>query len=102
MNSFRAYRIYNEQGRIEGRLETGTLDDLPQGEVTIRVEYSSVNYKDALAATGTGRIIRHFPLIAGIDVAGWRQGFPEEGLLQPRIRLLGANRTRGGASKPEA
>jgi len=70
MNKFRAYRIYNEHERIEGRLEKCTLDALPPGEVTIRVEYSSVNYKDALAATGKGRIIRQFPLIAGIDVAG--------------------------------
>ena len=70
MNKFRVYRVYNEQGRIEGRLETGTLEDLPAGDVTIQAEYSSVNYKDALAATGTGKIIRHFPLIAGIDVAG--------------------------------
>ena len=70
MNKFRAYRIYNEQGRIEGRLETGMLDDLPPGEVIIQSEYSSVNYKDALAATGTGSIIRNFPVIAGIDVAG--------------------------------
>ena len=70
MNKFRAYRVYNEHERIEGRLETSTLDALPPGEVTIRAEYSSVNYKDALAATGKGRIIRKFPLIAGIDVAG--------------------------------
>jgi NADPH2:quinone reductase len=70
MNKFRVYRVYSEKGRIEGRLETGTLGDLSPGAVTLRAEYSSVNYKDALAATGTGRIIRRFPLIAGIDVAG--------------------------------
>ncbi|MGH8119717.1 MAG: oxidoreductase [Gammaproteobacteria bacterium] len=70
MNKFRVYRVYNEQDRIEGRLESSTLEALAPGEVTIRAEYSSVNYKDALASTGAGRIIRKFPLIAGIDVAG--------------------------------
>lgn len=70
MTKFKCYRIYDEQGRVTGRLETAALADLPPGEVTIEAEYSSVNYKDALAATGKGRIIRHFPLIGGIDVAG--------------------------------
>ena len=70
MNKFRVYRVYSEQGRVAGRLESGTLEDLSPGEVTLRAEYSSVNYKDALAATGAGKIIRHFPLVAGIDVAG--------------------------------
>jgi NADPH2:quinone reductase len=70
MNKFRVFRVYSEKGRIEGRLETGTLEGLSPGEVTLRAEYSSVNYKDALAATGAGKVIRHFPLIAGIDVAG--------------------------------
>jgi NADPH2:quinone reductase len=47
-----------------------TLDDLSPGDVVIRAAYSSVNYKDALAATGTGKILRRFPLIGGIDVSG--------------------------------
>jgi len=70
MDHFKAYRVYNEQGKTQGKLETVALDDLSPGEVVIKAEYSSVNYKDALAATGTGKIIRKFPLIAGIDVAG--------------------------------
>jgi len=45
-------------------------NELPGGEVSIRAEWSSVNYKDALAATGAGKIIREFPLVGGIDVAG--------------------------------
>ena len=70
MDTFRAFRIFNEGGKIGGRLVQATLDELSQGDVVIRAAYSSVNYKDALAATGTGRIVRRFPLIGGIDVAG--------------------------------
>ncbi len=70
MTEFRAYRVYNDGGTVQGRLERTTLDKLSPGEVVIRAEYSSVNYKDALAATGAGKIIRSFPRIAGIDVAG--------------------------------
>jgi acrylyl-CoA reductase (NADPH) len=50
-------------------VETG-LDELDAGEVVVRVQYSSINYKDALAATGAGKIIRRFPCIGGIDLAG--------------------------------
>jgi hypothetical protein len=46
------------------------LDDLSPGEVVIRVSHSSINYKDALAATGAGRILRRYPLVGGIDLAG--------------------------------
>ena len=70
MDQFKVYRVYNEQGKIQGKLEAASLDELSQGNVVIKAEYSSVNYKDALAATGAGKIIRKFPLIAGIDVAG--------------------------------
>ncbi len=45
-------------------------DTLPQGDVTVAVEYSSLNYKDGLAVTGTGKIIRQFPMVPGIDLAG--------------------------------
>ncbi|MDP7692841.1 MAG: oxidoreductase, partial [Vicinamibacterales bacterium] len=70
MDTFNAYRIFDENNTIEGRLVEATLDELSQGEVVIRTAYSSVNYKDALAATGAGKILRRFPLIGGIDVAG--------------------------------
>ncbi|HZI40295.1 MAG TPA: alcohol dehydrogenase catalytic domain-containing protein, partial [Gemmatimonadaceae bacterium] len=70
MQSFKAFRVFNEDGKITARLTDATLDELSAGEVVIKAEYSSVNYKDALAATGTGKIIRTFPLIGGIDVAG--------------------------------
>lgn len=68
---FRAYRVHREDGKkVAGRLEEIGLEDLSPGDVTIRARYSSVNYKDALAATGAGRIMRRFPLVGGIDVAG--------------------------------
>src|SRR2546421_5210376 len=47
-----------------------TLDDLAPGEVVIRVSHSDINYKDALAATGAGKILRRYPLVGGIDLAG--------------------------------
>ncbi len=68
MENFRAFRIHDNDGNAG--IETLHLDDLSDGDVVIRAEYSSVNYKDALAATGTGRILKKFPLIGGIDVAG--------------------------------
>ncbi len=67
---FRAYRIFNEENKIVSRWVDLTLADLGPGEVVIRAAYSSINYKDALAATGAGKIIRRFPCIGGIDVAG--------------------------------
>jgi NADPH2:quinone reductase len=70
MTTFRAFRIFNDDGRINGRLVDASLDELTPGTVVVRVEWSSVNYKDALAATGAGRILRTFPLIGGIDLAG--------------------------------
>jgi acrylyl-CoA reductase (NADPH) len=70
MKKFSAYRIFEENGKSSGRFVELTLDDLDPGEVVIQAHYSSVNYKDALAATGTGKVIRRFPCIGGIDVSG--------------------------------
>lgn len=70
MKSFNAYLIDEKEGKTTAgfvQFDEGRLD---QGEVTIKISCSSVNYKDALAATGTGRIIRRFPCIGGIDMAG--------------------------------
>jgi NADPH2:quinone reductase len=69
-NRFKAFRISQTDSRISGAIVDATLDELTPGEVVIKAAYSSVNYKDALAATGAGKIIRQFPLIGGIDVAG--------------------------------
>jgi NADPH2:quinone reductase len=65
---FRAFRL-REDGS-GGEVVDTRLDDLAAGDVVLRAEYSSVNYKDALAGTGKGKIARHLPLIGGIDVAG--------------------------------
>jgi NADPH2:quinone reductase len=67
---FRAFRVFQEDGRVQGRVVSATLDELSAGDVVIKSAYSSVNYKDALAGTGAGKIIRRFPLIGGIDVSG--------------------------------
>ncbi|MBK7843877.1 MAG: YhdH/YhfP family quinone oxidoreductase [Bdellovibrionales bacterium] len=68
--SFSCYRISSLGGKIQGRLESCQIDELSPGEVIIKAHYSSINYKDALAATGKGKILRKFPLIGGIDVSG--------------------------------
>lgn len=70
MAAFKALRIFNEDGKVASRIVDMTLDELDPGQVVIKAEYSSINYKDALAATGAGKIIRRFPCNGGIDVAG--------------------------------
>lgn len=69
-DTFRAFRIHRDEDRIEARFERLTLEDLSAGEVVVRVAWSSINFKDALAATGRGAILRRFPLVGGIDLAG--------------------------------
>ena len=67
---FHAFRIHDDARGYRSGIEAVTLDDLSPGEVVIRTAYSSVNFKDALAGTGRGKILRRFPLVGGIDVAG--------------------------------
>jgi acrylyl-CoA reductase (NADPH) len=66
--TFRAFRIVDDKG--PGRVVDAAIDELTAGDVVIDVAYSSVNYKDALAGTATGKIVRKFPLVGGIDLAG--------------------------------
>jgi NADPH2:quinone reductase len=68
--AFRAFRIHSEGGRPVARFEQISLADLSAGTVVIRVTHSGINYKDALAATGAGKILRRYPLVGGIDLAG--------------------------------
>jgi putative YhdH/YhfP family quinone oxidoreductase len=70
VEKFRAYRLTEVDKRIRAEFVDLTLDQLDPGDVTVRVAYSSVNYKDALAATGKGRILRRPSCIGGIDFAG--------------------------------
>ena len=68
--NFRAFRIHDDAAGYRSGIETISLGDLNPGEVVVKTAFSSVNYKDALAGTGQGKILRKFPLVGGIDVAG--------------------------------
>ena len=67
---FRACRVFEETGRVAPRLVEMATEELSPGSVVVRVQWSGINYKDALALTGRGKILKRFPLNAGIDAAG--------------------------------
>lgn len=67
---FDAFRIHDDDAGYRSGIEQVSLDELSAGEIVVKTAYSSVNYKDALAGTGRGKILRRFPLVGGIDVAG--------------------------------
>lgn len=69
-DAFPAFRIRNDDAGYRAGIEQVTRDTLTPGDTVIAVKYSSVNYKDALAGTGQGKILRRFPLNGGIDCAG--------------------------------
>jgi len=69
-DTFKAFRIHNDGEGYRSGIENIGIEDVSEGDVTIRGEWSGINYKDALAATGKGQILKTFPLIGGIDVAG--------------------------------
>jgi len=70
MDKFRAFRIDESDGKVVAGIQELTIDELSEGNVVIRVSHSTINYKDALAASGAGRILRRYPLNGGIDLAG--------------------------------
>jgi putative YhdH/YhfP family quinone oxidoreductase len=70
METFQALLARQDGDRITASIETLTASDLPPGEVTIRVLYSSVNFKDALALTPGGGVVRNYPIVPGIDLTG--------------------------------
>jgi putative YhdH/YhfP family quinone oxidoreductase len=70
MEKFKAYRVHEVDKKVSARFEEMSISELDAGEVVIRVAYSCVNYKDALAVTGAGRVIRRFPCVGGIDLSG--------------------------------
>ncbi len=70
MKNFRAFRIDQQDGEITAGFAKLGIDDLTAGNVVVKVSHSTINYKDALAATGAGRILRQYPLNGGIDLAG--------------------------------
>jgi len=70
MTTFSAFRIHADKNAHRAGIEEMKVDDLSPGEIVIKVAYSSVNYKDALAGSGKGKILRQSPLNGGIDVSG--------------------------------
>jgi putative YhdH/YhfP family quinone oxidoreductase len=96
---FQAYRVHNDDQGYRGLVESVALDDLATGDVTIRVRYSGINYKDALAGTGKGKIMRSYPMVGGIDVAGTVMS-SESGRFSPGDEVLvtgaGLSETRDG------
>jgi len=69
-DTFKALVLNQENNRTVASLQELTEADLPAGDVLVAVEYSSLNYKDGLAVTGKGKIVRHFPMVPGVDLAG--------------------------------
>lgn len=69
-NDFQALVLNQHEGKTTAAVQQLTQQDLPEGDVLVQVDYSSINYKDAMAVTGTGKIIRQFPMVPGIDSAG--------------------------------
>jgi len=67
---FNALRIFDDEHGYRSEIVEQSIDEQTEGDVVVRVAYSSINYKDALAATGKGKILRRFPLNGGIDAAG--------------------------------
>lgn len=96
---FNAFRIHNDASGYRSGIESLSLDDLNPGEVVIKTAYSSVNYKDALAGTGEGKILRRFPLVGGIDVAGHVVASTDPGFREGDAVLVtgcGLSETRDG------
>ena len=70
MSSFQALVLREADGRVTPAIETLTEDALPDGDVTVQVEYSTLNYKDGMVLGGVGRLVRAYPHVPGIDFAG--------------------------------
>lgn len=70
MNEFRALVVNKTETDFTVNVQTLSLDDLPEGDVVIQVAYSSVNYKDGLASIPNGKIVKTYPFVPGIDLAG--------------------------------
>ncbi|HVM98966.1 MAG TPA: oxidoreductase, partial [Caulobacteraceae bacterium] len=69
-DTFRALRLFKTDAGHEVRFVDATEADLGEGDVTVAVEYSTVNYKDGLALTGKAPVVRVWPMTPGIDFAG--------------------------------
>jgi len=69
-DTFKAYVLRQENKKTTQGIEDLTVDDLPKNDVLVAVDYSSLNYKDGMAIAGVGKIVREFPMVPGIDLAG--------------------------------
>ncbi len=98
-DTFRAFRIDATEGKTTAKFVDMRIDELTPGDVVVRVTHSTINYKDALAATGTGRILRQSPLNGGIDLAG-TVVTSKDADLEPGMRVVvngcGLSETRDG------
>jgi acrylyl-CoA reductase (NADPH) len=70
VQKFKAYKTFQEDGTVSSRFVELSADELDPGEVLVKTKYSTINYKDALSHNGAGKIMRKFPTVAGIDMAG--------------------------------
>jgi acrylyl-CoA reductase (NADPH) len=70
MDTFQALVVDRHDDRVQAAIKTLQVNDLPDGDVLVSIAYSSLNYKDGLAITGKGKIIRNYPMVPGIDFAG--------------------------------
>ena len=68
--AFKAFVLDQEDGKLQSEIRQLEVSDLPENDVLVKVHYSTLNYKDALAITGKGKVIRDFPIVPGIDLAG--------------------------------
>jgi acrylyl-CoA reductase (NADPH) len=87
MTTFRALVLHEEGGKVVRRIEALDETRLPPGDVTVAVEYSTLNYKDGMILQGIGRLVRNYPHVPGIDFAGTveRSDSPEFKLGDPVI-----------------
>ena len=74
MHRFKAYRTFQDYKGVSSRFVEMTEEELDPGDVLVRTKYSTINYKDALSYNGAGRIMRKFPTVGGIDMAGTVEG----------------------------
>jgi acrylyl-CoA reductase (NADPH) len=70
MVGFRALVLHEAGGKVSSRIESVDDERLPEGEVTVAIDYSTLNYKDGMILQGQGRLVRAYPHIPGIDFAG--------------------------------
>ena len=87
MTSYRAYRSRQVDGKVTSQIESVDTPELADGDVLIATAWSGINYKDALAATGAGKIMKRFPLTVGIDAAGCVQA-SKDARFQPGDQVL--------------